>query len=488
MGVVLSQSFKNLISTYAGFAIGALNVLILYPYFLSQQYYGLVTFLLSAANLFWPFMAAGFHNAIIRFYSAYQKKQDKDCFLSFALIVPIITGSVIGLMSWWLYDFILAYFSDKNQLIQPYAWLIVPLGVLNAYFEVFYSWVKVFLKSVFGNLMKEIFHRIAITILLGLLYFKLIEINNFIYYLALIYLLRVLVIGIYALQVYRPSFQLRLLYNYKSVLSYSALILLAGFIAVALFDLDKVMIEYFMPVENVPVYGIAVYIAAVIAVPVKAMNQIAKPLTASYINENKLNQLEDLYQRSSITLLIISGFIFLLIVCNLDQIYAIIPKEYRGGYMIVIWIGLIKVFDNLLGNGGSILYYSDYYKVTLVGGLIIVALAILLNIILIPIYGILGAGIATFLAFLLYDLLKLILVYRRFKIIPFNVKTFYVIILLSVLYLFFAYWSFGFHPLIDIVLKSVIISTLFIFLVMRFHLSDDLNSLFKTFFEKKKNL
>ena len=484
MGVVSSQSFKNLISTYAGFAIGALNVLILYPYFLSQEYYGLVTFLLSAANLIWPFLAAGFHNALIRFYSAYETRRDQDTFLSYALIVPLITGTFIGLISWWLYDWILVYFSDKNQLIQPYAWLIVPLGVLNAYFEMFYSWVKVFLKSVFGNLMKEIFHRLAITLLLALLYFDWIQVEDFIYYLSAVYLLRVLVIGLYALQVYSPKFHLRSLPNYRSVLSYSSLILLAGFIAVALFDLDKVMIEYFMPVENVPIYGIAVYIAAVIAVPVKAMNQIAKPLTASYINADKLKPLEDLYQRSSITLLIISGFIFLMIVCNLDQIYAIIPEEYRGGYSIVIWIGLIKVFDNLLGNGGSILYYSDYYKVTLIGGLIIVALAIAFNALLIPLYGILGAGIATFLAFLLYDLLKLILVYKRFGIIPFSVKTFYVIILLSSLYLLFAYWHFGFHPLIDITLKSLIITTLFIFLVMRFQLSDDLTALVRSIRKK----
>ena len=484
MGVVSSQSFKNLISTYAGFAIGALNVLILYPYFLSQEYYGLVTFLLSAANLIWPFLAAGFHNALIRFYSAYETRRDQDTFLSYALIVPLITGTFIGLISWWLYDWILVYFSDKNQLIQPYAWLIVPLGVLNAYFEMFYSWVKVFLKSVFGNLMKEIFHRLAITVLLALLYFDWIQVEDFIYYLSAVYLLRVLVIGLYALQVYSPKFHLRSLPNYRSVLSYSSLILLAGFIAVALFDLDKVMIEYFMPVENVPIYGIAVYIAAVIAVPVKAMNQIAKPLTASYINADKLKPLEDLYQRSSITLLIISGFIFLMIVCNLDQIYAIIPEEYRGGYSIVIWIGLIKVFDNLLGNGGSILYYSDYYKVTLIGGLIIVVLAIAFNALLIPLYGILGAGIATFLAFLLYDLLKLILVYKRFGIIPFSVKTFYVIILLSSLYLLFAYWHFGFHPLIDITLKSLIITTLFIFLVMRFQLSDDLTALVRSIRKK----
>jgi O-antigen/teichoic acid export membrane protein len=484
MGVVSSQSFKNLISTYTGFAIGALNVLILYPYFLSQEYYGLVTFLLSAANLIWPFLAAGFHNALIRFYSAYQTRKDQDTFLSYALIVPLVTGTFIGLISWWLYDWILVYFSDKNQLIQPYAWLIVPLGVLNAYFEMFYSWVKVFLKSVFGNLMKEIFHRLAITVLLALLYFDHIQVEDFIYYLSAVYLLRVLVIGLYALRVYSPNFQLKSLPNYRSVLSYSSLILLAGFIAVALFDLDKVMIEYFMSVENVPIYGIAVYIAAVIAVPVKAMNQIAKPLTASYINEDKLKPLEDLYQRSSITLLIISGFIFLLIVCNLDQIYAIIPEEYRGGYSIVIWIGLIKVFDNLLGNGGSILYYSDYYKVTLIGGLIIVVLAVVFNVLLIPVYGILGAGIATFLAFLLYDLLKLILVYKRFRIIPFSLKTFYVIILLSSLYLIFAYWHFGFHPLIDITLKSLIITTLFIFLVMRFQLSEDLTALVRSIRKK----
>ncbi|MDR9448531.1 MAG: polysaccharide biosynthesis C-terminal domain-containing protein [Psychroflexus sp.] len=484
MGIVSNQSFKNVISTYAGFAVGALNVLVLYPYFLSQEYYGLVTFLLSAANLIWPFLAVGFHNVIIRFYSTYKTKADKDTFLTFALIVPLISGTIIGLVSWWLYDWILVYFSDKNQLIQPFAWLIVPLGVLNAYFEMFYSWVKVFLKSVFGNLMKEIFHRLAITMLLGFLYFDWIKIEHFIYYLAAVYMLRVLVIGTYALWVYLPKFQLRLLPNYKSVLSYASLILLAGFIAVALFDLDKVMIEYFMPVENVPVYGIAVYIAAVIAVPVKAMNQIAKPLTASFINEDKLDALENLYQRSSITLLIISGFIFLLIVCNLDQIYAIIPEEYRGGYSIVIWIGLIKVFDNLLGNGGSILYYSDYYKVTLIGGLIIVALAIAFNALLIPLYGILGAGITTFLAFLLYDLLKLILVYKRFKITPFSVKTFYVIILLSSLYLLFAYWHFGFHPLLDIVFKSLIISTLFIFLVMRLELSDDLTALVRSFRKK----
>ena len=35
MGIVLRQSFKNVVATYLGFVIGALNTLFLFTYFLS---------------------------------------------------------------------------------------------------------------------------------------------------------------------------------------------------------------------------------------------------------------------------------------------------------------------------------------------------------------------------------------------------------------------------------------------------------------------
>ena len=56
MGIVLTQSFKNTISTYLGFGLGAINTLFLYTNFLTDEYYGLVAFLLSAANIMMPFM------------------------------------------------------------------------------------------------------------------------------------------------------------------------------------------------------------------------------------------------------------------------------------------------------------------------------------------------------------------------------------------------------------------------------------------------
>ena len=54
MGIVLKQSFINTLIVYLAFAIGGVNVLFLYTRFLDGEYYGLVTFLLSAANLLMP--------------------------------------------------------------------------------------------------------------------------------------------------------------------------------------------------------------------------------------------------------------------------------------------------------------------------------------------------------------------------------------------------------------------------------------------------
>ena len=51
MGIVLRQSFKNVLATYLGFAIGALNTLFLFTYFLSKAQYGLVSYVTSTATI-----------------------------------------------------------------------------------------------------------------------------------------------------------------------------------------------------------------------------------------------------------------------------------------------------------------------------------------------------------------------------------------------------------------------------------------------------
>jgi O-antigen/teichoic acid export membrane protein len=102
MGIIINQSFKNMVTTYLGFGIGAINTLFLFTYFLEKEYYGLVSFLLSAANLIWPLMAFGVHNTLVKFYSSYKTKPERDKLLTLVLFLPILVSIVLGLLVTWV--------------------------------------------------------------------------------------------------------------------------------------------------------------------------------------------------------------------------------------------------------------------------------------------------------------------------------------------------------------------------------------------------
>ncbi|GAB2768519.1 lipopolysaccharide biosynthesis protein [Salinimicrobium soli] len=481
MGIIVNQSAKNLVTTYVGFGIGAINTLFLYTHFLTPEYYGLVGFLLSAANLIWPLMAFGVHNTLVKFYSAYKTKEEQDKLLSVILLLPLGIALLLGTLGYFSYGLLLDYFSDGNTLVKPYIWMIFVIAMATAYFEIFFSWAKIHYKSVFGNFMKEVFHRLGISLLLLMVFMKWLTVKEFVFALSGLFVLRTLVMLLYAFKLYLPKIHFSFPANRSFILKYSSLILIAGSVAMVLLDLDKVMIERFLPIEMVAVYGIAVYISSVIAVPSRAMHQITYPMTATLLNNRDKKGLKDLYEKSSLNLLLVSGLIFLLIVTNVHQLYRLVPEEYQIDFSIVVLISCVKLYDSLLGNNNSIMFNSDYYRLVLAVGVFLAGLAFVLNLLLIPNLGIFGAALATFLAFAIYNTAKIWIVYQKFHIQPFTLQTFYglgVIILFSFTFYF---WDFNLHPVFNILLKSFIIIGAYMLVIYFLKLSKDINGLVKKF-------
>lgn len=96
---------------------------------------------------------------------------------------------------------------------------------------------------------------------------------------------------------------------------------------------------------------------------------------------------------------------------------------------------------------------------------------------LIPEYGINGAAIASFLCMLVYNTIKVTYVYRKFKMQPFTVDTVKTFVLILVSLGIFYYWDFSFHPFINIVLKSALISVFYVIMSYYLDLSEDINKL-----------
>lgn len=483
MGIVLKQSLWNTVATYIGFALGAVNTLFLYTRILHPDYYGLVTFILATAAIVMPVMAFGVHNTLVKFYTE-QTEDQKDGFFTLMLLSPLLALFPLAMATFVFHSAIAAFFSKENAIAANYVWHVFLVGVAMAYFEVFFAWSKVHLKSVFGTVMKEVFARLCIMILLVLLYFDVITLDFFFMALVGTYLLRTLIMKLYALSVHRPKLVFAFPKETMIMLNYGLLMILGGSAALVLLEIDKFMINQYIAIENVAYYGVAVYIATVVGVPSRAMHQITYPLTAELLGKNNFFKLDVLYKRTSLTLFVGSGLIFLLIVLNVTDMFLLLPEAYRNGYYIVFLLGMAKVFDSLLGNANSILYNSKYYKIILIFGVLLALTTIGLNRWLIPVLGIDGAALATYASILVFNTLKVGVIKLKFGFWPFSKGTFQILATLLLLGFLFSYLQFSFHPLVNITLKSILIAIMYLGIVYRFNISGDVNELVLKFFKK----
>jgi len=485
MGIVINQSIKNTIITFLGFGIGAINTLFMYPYFLGKEYFGLTGYVLSAANILYPIMSFGIQNTLIKFFNENNKTEEElNSYITYMLFLPLFFIIPLLLLFYFNYDSIAAYESQNNSIIYNFVWLVPIIGIFMGYFEIFYAWLRAHMKSVFESFVKEVFVRILITILLFAVYLKYITASNFIYALVLVYGISLLLVIYYANKVKKIVFLFKVPKQSKAILTYTIFIIFSASIANMLLDIDKYMIKYYMKIDNIAYYSVAIYIALVISVPSRAMHQIAYPVTAKLINENKWEELNIFYKKTSITLQVIGGLLFVGILANINQLYLMLPIAYSKGLFVVFVIGLSKYLDLILGNNNAIIFNSKYYKTILLLGLFLVFLIVILNMYFIPNYGLNGAAIATLIAITLYSLSKLLFVVFKMKLFPFTINTLKSFGIVIATFCLFYFWNFNFHPIVNIGLKSILIAIFYLYINYYLKLSDDVNVLLDTILNK----
>ncbi|MDA8763410.1 oligosaccharide flippase family protein [Flavobacteriaceae bacterium] len=479
MGIIAKQSFYNSVSIALAFLIGAFNTVYLYPTYMGSSLQGLVVALLALSNLVQPFISFGVQHAVIKFFSSCETKEEKDKLLSFSLLFPLIVFIILLIITFFFHHQITDFIATENEEMGKYAYLILAVAFSTALFEVFYNWLRIQLYSVFGNFLKEFFPRALIFTLLLIYAFGGLDLDGFIMALILGYYLRLLLVVVYSLIKYTPKFSFALPLQFKSILRYSLLIFMSGTAASLILDIDKSMISNILTVENVAYYSVAIFIAAVIEFPGRAMFQIISPLVAKALNDEDDPTLLKLLKKSANNLLLISGLLFLLINLNLNDFYAWVNLgDYIVALEVVFIVSIGKLFTMSLGCLNNIITNSKYYAYVFWFSTTSAVLAVVLNLYLIQWYGIIGAAYATLMVIVLINFLKILLVQLRFKINPYSKKTFLTLGIILILYLTISEISFEFDPFVSLVLRSVLITAAFSLLAYLLKLTIDLQQFF----------
>lgn len=484
MGIIIKNTLYNSIVTYLGFAIGALNTLFLYTYILSAEDYGLATFLIGTGSILMPLFSFGVHNTVVKFYLPKNSDKQEEV-LSFLLWLPFLTMIIFLTVFYFFKPQLISVLTTQNERVGFYYWHLLLTGVAMAYFEIFFGIAKVYLKTVFGNFLKEVFSRIGVSILLILVFTKFITVALFFDLIVVLFLLRFIVMMLYTFRLCRPKIIFKVPHNFKEMFTYSALIIVGGSAALVLTEIDKFMINQFQSLDKIAFYSVGVFIATVIIVPARAMHQITYPLTARLLLENQKTELQNLYYKSAISLFTISGFLLALIMANLNDLYFYLPAVYRQGFWIVFWIGLAKLAEAAMGNANSILFNSKFYRFTLLLGALLALMTIVLNILLIPLFGILGAAYATLISLLVFNSIKVVFIYKKLNIHPFSKHTASVLILI-ILFCLFGFWDFRFIPFWEIICKSILMTILFWSVVWFLGIIPEFNQILKNVWFNRK--
>ena len=207
------------------------------------------------------------------------------------------------------------------------------------------------------------------------------------------------------------------------------------------------------------------------------------------MNEKNDKEVGVLYKKSSINLLVIGGLFFLLVNCSVHELFKLMPeKGYAGGELVVLLISLAKLYTMILGNNGAIISNSKYYRVTLPIGVGMAIMVYLLNRWLFTIYGTDGLALATLITIFTFNTFKLFYVRAKFEIVPFTQKSWLMMTIITGLFFAFYFWNFSFNfsnetisILLNLLVKCAIIFIVYVVLVIRLQISDELSRIYNRF-------
>ena len=149
---------------------------------------------------------------------------------------------------------------------------------------------------------------------------------------------------------------------------------------------------------------------------------------------------------------------------------------------MVFVISISELIKLSLGTNGAILTNSKYYKMLFYYAIGMAFSVIVLNRILIDLMGIQGAALATLFVVAIFSLLKIVYVNNKMKMQPFTKKTAVLLGFIAILFLIFYFIDFPFNSYLNILIKSSLVTVIFVFVVVKSKLSVDMNLMIKRYF------
>ena len=484
MGIVIKQASRAAIFSYLGAALGFLTVWYVNRNLLSPEQNGLLNLLISITIMSGSLGNLGFTGVITRMFPHFRSKEKgHHGFLFYPLAVSLF-GFVVFIIIYVLFadDYALRN-QEKSKLLSEYLFYLVPLTFFWSLYNVFDAYSRSVYHTTAGVFIKEVLLRIFVLIGAYCYYCNWLTFAQFVFVYCASFSSVGIIMAIYLW--WQGEFSIKPAWAFltpaiKREMLYVALFsVITGLSSLLISTIDKIIVNDKLGLSAAGIFAIATYFGSVIHIPSRSIGRISSSIIADAWKTKDLNSIRNIYHKTCLNQLIIGSFLLIGILTNIDSLFTLMPKEYSEGKYVILFVGLGYLIDMATGVNGIIIATSSFFRYDTYFMLLLVVVTVISNLILIPIFGLTGAALASCITYFLFNLLRYIFIWKKFGFQPYSFVFVKVILVGVISFLLVVILPHLTNAYFDILLRGSIVTIFFWSAIVGLRVSKDINAILK---------
>lgn len=389
---------------------------------LSTALYGDFSIIIYAINFVIPFSIIGAGTSLLYYLPLYHSQSNYGLFLGFikwiktiffrSSVILVVFGFILAVVSFSFKKYIPAKFYELHPIVFS-IWL-VPLAALTLILSGMLQSLKRLYSSVIPS--KIIYYAlVSLLIICFSLFYKNINAYQVILSIGIAYMATIAVLGGIIVRSF-PKYILKVKPIYKKKLWYKVSIKMTmnTIVYAGIYIIDLVMLEILGKHESdVGMLAAILVIIGLINMISLAIGVAVKPIISPLLHQNDFLKLQHLVNVMMYVKMTLALILYAVIVVFGKSILNFFQPSFVNAYgpLVIASTGMfIKIMGDIANN---LLLYGNHPILSATIALIQIFIVILLDIILIPIYHIVGATWGLFFGFLISTLLNIYFANRR---------------------------------------------------------------------------
>jgi O-antigen/teichoic acid export membrane protein len=188
-------------------------------------------------------------------------------------------------------------------------------------------------------------------------------------------------------------------------------------------SLDIILIGYFLSTAMVGIYGVLQRFIPLILIPLTAFNSIFAPIISELYAADNQKDLQHQYKLVTKWILTASLPIFTLLTFFSREILALFGADFTTGAKAMIILCVGQLLNTATGSAGFMLMMTGKSYVNLINSVVLTLANVLLNLLLIPKYGIIGAALANAVSIIAVQIFRLAELWYFYRVHPYQIQT-----------------------------------------------------------------